>query len=994
MPSIQYRFQSQEVGTGDDLIVVDFTGFEAISEPYEFVINLKSENAEIDLEAMVGSRCTFEMEFDGDIKKYHGILSEFDQLHQIGKYTMYRATLVPRLWLLSLYQTNEIYLDKNIQDIIEVVFEECDIPSLDYKINLSSSYPTWEFRCQFGETHLDFLSRLMEHQGIYYYFEQSDNSETIIICDTMQSQESMKDSEVNYGTLTGLDKHMVFNNIYSLVCRQTRIPKKMMLRDYNYEKPSLNIEGSADMDSKSVGEVFTYGDNFETPEEGQQLAKVRAEEMISRKIRYHGDSAVFRMSPGYNFDMKKHFRENFNQSYLVLRIEHEGKLPSHLTGDSEIPDYANRFSAIPAKIQFRSDLKTTKPRFFGAINAIIDAEQSGKYAELDDQGRYKVLLPFDRIRDHEGGKASHWVRMAQPFGGLEEGMFFSLRKGTEVLLTFINGDPDQPIISSVVPNGANPSMVTSDNQTKNRIRTSSGNLIELEDKENNSRIKLFSPNATTYMHLGAADPDGEGLVTMTTGIRRSNHLGGTQKTIVTSSNTEEIPASVQTDIANADQNNAGTSTTDTTQPNIVTEQDIWSFVKREVGDGHGKSADGTTTLTADEEITGDYVIDRTAGTRYSWASGHEFNYGTGNIYNFGNSLETCHWNQSATDESKKLVDTMYGYELTGIKEYGGDDISADSSGSKWKTLVNKGQVSLTESDAFSAHNGNIYDFGGCWNYNLGNGYEENHMSQGQQEMNKQYTQDKAPAGPPESDSYKITHLESHGPNVGVSKTIKAPSYDYSTESPSVEVAYKCDSFSYTYGGVQKEWLYTSGGTKLQFSETDADSHNSKTEYYSQGGTLLRTEEEDYSSTVDSSFWTLSAESEFSATIGAKSSMSLAISAENDMSITLGAKNTMNLGASIESEISITAGLSSSISLKAALSFSADMVAGVAVSMEVEPTKIELEPWSFKVKSPALDLNAAVSALLLKKDNPMEITAGAMKISQDALKIKCEQSIQT
>lgn len=968
MSKIEYRFNSKGLGPNESLIVVDFKGFESISSPYEFTINLKSESPEIDLEEMLNKRCTFEMEFDGEIKKFHGVLSVFDQLHQVGKYTLYQAVLVPQLWQLSLYQTNEIYLDMTVEDIIKAILEECDIPSLDCEFNLMSSYTKWPFRCQFGETHLQLISRLMEHQGIYYYFEQGDNAEKIIFCDNMQSQKPMKTPEVNYTPITGLDKHTVFDNIQSLVCRQNRLPKNLILRDYNYEKPSLDVEGSATIDDKGIGEVFNYGENFDTPEEGKQLAKARAEELACTKERFYGESAVYRFIPGYFFELKQHFRQNFNQEYLLISAEHEGKMPSHLSDSSSIPDYQNSFTAIPSGTQFRSKLNTAKPRFYGTINAVIDAEQEGEYAELDEQGRYKVLFPFDRVTEHEGGKASHWVRMAQPYGGSQEGMFFPLRKGTEVLLTFINGDPDQPVISAVVPNAANPCLVNADSQTSGRIRTSTGNLIEMEDKEGKNRIKLFSPKGNTYMHLGSSNPDGDGFVTMTTGLRRRDYLGGKQTTIITKDNTEDVPPSVRNEIDNAGQNTAGTSPTDTNQPNMVTEQDVWGFVKREIRSGHGNSADGTTVLTTEEEISGDYVIERVAGTRYSWASGHEFNYGTGNIYNFGNSLEVCHWNQNATDESKNIVDAMFAYELTGITEYGGGAITADSTGSEWETLLNKGQIGLTESDEFCAHNGNVYDFGGCWNYNLGNGYEENHMEQGQQEMNKKYEYDKSPAGPPDTDSYSVEHLESHKNNVGVSKTIKAPSYDYSTESPGVEVAHKCDSFSYTYGGVSKEWTYTSTGTKVSYEENDVDAGSSREETYSSGGGTMMC-----LNRTSTSGQNLSTE-EF--TMVASSELSLSLAATSAFSMQLGAT----------SDISLFVGLESSIDLKLAGSLSVEIAAGMVMEVEANPCQIEIDPSTMKVKVPGMDVEAEIAALKVEQAAAVNVRSAAMELAQNAMDI--------
>jgi type VI secretion system secreted protein VgrG len=1004
MSELEYRFYSKGLSSKETLTVVDFKGFESISSPYEFTINLKSESAEIDLEKILTNRCTFEMEVDGNIRKFHGVLSTFDQLHQVGKYSLYQAVLVPRLWQLSLYHTNEIYLDMSVQDIIKAVLEECGIPSLDYEINLSGSYTTWPFRCQFGETHLQFISRLMEHLGIYYFFDQGSDAEKIVFCDNLQFQKSMKNPTVNYTPVTGVDKHAVYDNIYSLVCRRNRMSKSLTLKDYNYEKPSLDVEGTATIDEKGIGEVYSYGENFDTPEEGKQLATVRAEKLGCTKEHFYGDSAIHRLIPGYFFQMEKHFRQSFNQEYMLISIEHEGKMPSHMTEKSSQSDYQNSFTAIPSGTQFRSELTTPKPRFFGTINAIIDAEQEGDYAELDEHGRYKVQFPFDRITEHAGGKASHWVRMAQPYGGSQEGMVFPLRKGTEVLLTFINGDPDQPIISAVVPNTANPSLINADSQTAGRIRTSAGNLLEMEDKEGKNRIKLFSPEGNTYMHLGASNPDGIGFVVMTTGLRRSNYLGGEQTTVLTKNNTQNIPSSVQTQLTNAGNNTAGTSPTNTTQPNIIKEQDLWKFVKREIGSGYGKSANGTKKLTRKEEISGEYITERIAGTKYSWTSGDVFKYGHANTYNFGPLLEVTHWNKNATSQSKSMVDTMRGYNLKGVTEYSGAQVvitsgpgilaSSTKDSQKWKTLCNKGQLKLMEADLFLTHNGNLYNFSG-WVYNFGNGYEENHISGQGRELNKKYTFDKSPAGPPNSSSYSVEHLESHNKNLNVSKTVQSPSYNYATESPSVEVSHNCDSFSYTYGGVSKEWTYTSAGTKFSYEEKNADTGSTREERYSaSGGTMMcltRTSASGQNFSTEE--FKMVASSNLSLSLGATNSFTMRMAADSEIETFVGAKSKISMSASAESEIKLAAGFSSNIELKSAIAFEAKMVGGNLTTMEIEPTKIELDPWSTSVKAPGMDMKAEITALKLEKAAALRIANRTLDISQAALRLATAQSIQ-
>jgi type VI secretion system secreted protein VgrG len=293
------------------------------------------------------------------------------------------------------------------------------------------------------------------------------------------------------------------------------VPHTVRLKDYNYRKPSLEVTADAVVDDKSSGEVYLYGEHFRSPEQGQRLAKIRAQELLCGKQTFNGESTVPYLSPGYTFTLGSHYRGSFNQKYLTVEMTHEGSqsgfltagLQQALSAEEKKPFYRNQFSAIPAGVQFRPAQAAHKPRITGTLNAKIDAAGSGKYAELDERGRYKVILPFD-LSGRKDGKASAWLRMAQPYAGQDHGMHFPLHKGTEVLLTFIEGNPDRPVIAVAVPNTETPSPVTAADQTMAKITTSGGNKIHIEDQEGSQRILMQTPTAGTFLRLGSPnDPD-------------------------------------------------------------------------------------------------------------------------------------------------------------------------------------------------------------------------------------------------------------------------------------------------------------------------------------------------------------------------------------------------------------------------------------------------------------------------------------------------------
>jgi type VI secretion system secreted protein VgrG len=509
--------------------VVRFRGIEGISRLYEFDITLVSEDPEIDLRAVLQNPASLTvMRSDGDDRIVHGILSQFEQLQEEDEYIFYRAVLVPRLWQADLYRENQLFLNKNIPDIIEEILRQAALTTDDYELRLTRTYAEREHICQYSETDFNFISRWMEHEGIYYYFEQTEEFEKLIITDNSSGHEDITDpSTIEYyppSSITAREQEIV----RQLICRQQMLPRRVVLRDYNYRRPDLELRAEASVDTQGRGDVYLYGQHFGTPEEGNELARIRAEEILCRESVFHGEATVPTLCSGYVFQLSGHYRESYNQRFLITEVEHIGsQAGSIFGGDERLSEgetgvaYSDRFVSIPADLQFRPERTTQGPRFYGTMNARVDASGDGQYAEIDDQGRYKVRLFFDQS-DREGGGASQWVRMAQPYAGADYGMHFPLHRGTEVLMTFIDGDPDRPIISGAVPNPETSSPINSDNQTQCMIRTGGGNQIHAEDSDGGQLINIQTPTDSTSIRIGASDSNGpSGVMIFTAG---SEHI--------------------------------------------------------------------------------------------------------------------------------------------------------------------------------------------------------------------------------------------------------------------------------------------------------------------------------------------------------------------------------------------------------------------------------------------------------------------------------------
>jgi len=471
--------------------VVDFRGIEGLSRIYQYSITLVSDNAEIDLKKMMQQPVALIFECKDQYRPVHGILSQFYQMHKKNKSSYYRAVMVPRLWIADRYHESQLFLDKSILTIIKEILKQTGLTTADYEIKTTRKYSEWEYICQYQETDLNFLSRWMEREGLYYYFEQTDQREKLIITDSKIRHAKLPEKDsFEYVPDTGLQNED--DVVKSIICRQKPLPKKVILRDYNYRKPAVELKEEATVDPDGNGEVYVYGDHFKLSNEGKTLSKVRAEELKASEQTFHGENNCIFFSPGFYFTLKDHFRPNFNQKYLITEVEHEGHQSGFDARDSnDILNYINQFTAIPSGVQFRPERKTAKPRFYGTMNARIDASGDGKYAEVDEQGRYKVKLPVD-LSGLSDGKASRWMRMVQPYSGIDHGMHFPLHKNTEVLLTFIDGDPDRPVISGAVPNPDTPSPVTSENQTQSIIRTGSGNELQFEDTEGKENVYQYA----------------------------------------------------------------------------------------------------------------------------------------------------------------------------------------------------------------------------------------------------------------------------------------------------------------------------------------------------------------------------------------------------------------------------------------------------------------------------------------------------------------------
>jgi type VI secretion system secreted protein VgrG len=498
----------------EPLLVASAAGFEALSKPYEFHLEFISRQTDVKLEELVRHPASLGLKVPSSgggttvrmrTVRIHGVLSSFEQLDRQQEWVRYRGVLVPRLWKLGLSVQSRTFLNKDVTEIVKEVLEaevagKKRLTSKDFEFKVNRKPPKREYVVQYQETDLAFISRWLEYEGIFYHFEQTEQGEKIVFTDDPGSCPDLpgaptipyRPASEGRSRPAGADDAETATQeaVSAFLCRHKEVPSKVVLKDYNYRTPGVAIEAEATVDSKDDGEVYRYGEHYKDKAEGKALAKVRAEEIKCRQRVFSGKSDVRSFRAGSKFPLGEHYRSDFNggPGYLLVEVRHQAAQAYGSTGAPSGPmQYENEFVSVPADAPFRPERLTPWPSVAGFLHGAVDAGGDGKYAELDDQGRYKVKLPLDRS-DRKDGKASRFVRMGQPYGGSGMGFHSPLHKKTEVILGHAGGDPDRPVILSSVPNPETPSVVTSSNQTQCDWKSGGNNEIRFEDQEGGEQI--------------------------------------------------------------------------------------------------------------------------------------------------------------------------------------------------------------------------------------------------------------------------------------------------------------------------------------------------------------------------------------------------------------------------------------------------------------------------------------------------------------------------
>ncbi len=439
---------------GDALLLQRLSGREAVSDLYAFQLELLSELEELDFASVVGKTLGVSVLLeDGGERFFHGIVSRFEQGAAQGRFVSYRAELVPWLWLLKQRVNCRIFQKQSVPDIVRKIFGELGFS--DYRFELSGKYAEREYCVQYRESDFQFISRLLEDEGIAYFFEHDAKSHTLVFFDgpvgnspCIHQPFAVYQSASDQGSPSGDVRELCFE-------RELR-PGAYALNDYNFEQPSVSllsgIASAQCIGTSSKLEVYDYPGNFSLVPEGASRVRCRMEAEECASVRVRGRSICVAFTPGYRFDLKGHYRRECNETYLITDVSHtlEEEIGDSSTGSASSSTYENRFSCMPHRIPYRSLRTTPRPIIHGVQTATV-VGRPGEEIHVDPHGRVKVQFHWDR-EGKRNQDSSCWIRVSQLWAGKSWGGMAIPRIGQEVVVEFIEGDPDRPLITGRVYN--------------------------------------------------------------------------------------------------------------------------------------------------------------------------------------------------------------------------------------------------------------------------------------------------------------------------------------------------------------------------------------------------------------------------------------------------------------------------------------------------------------------------------------------------------------
>ncbi|HBX2782981.1 TPA: type VI secretion system tip protein VgrG [Klebsiella pneumoniae] len=503
----RYRVAVHECS--DFLDVLRYSAVESLSQPWRYDVAVTCSSADIACDTLLLKPASFTFMtpvFDGTpalpVRTVYGVVESFRRISMSNDDTRYAMTIVPRIALLDYTKGSEIYLNQSVTEVVEQVLRKHGLEGPDFEFRLSREYPSRELITQWRETDLEFIQRLLAEVGIYWRYEMDSRLEqdVVIFQDSQQQYE--------FGVTLPLRNQAGMSDsgqesIWDIQTAYNVVSGRVATRDYNYREaltPQDSTESISSQEGSTAGEIYHYAEPFltagdaESTESGAYFARLRHERILNAQYHVTGHSSSPHLAPGQVLETDGSLPDAVKEGIVITTVRTSGSRKSSFTLTFEGIPYSETVCYRPALL--------SRPVISGSLPARVESTQKGDTcAWLDQEGRYRVKLDFDRDST-EQGYAYLWLRLAKPYAGDTYGFHSPLLDGTEVAVVFDSGDPDRPYIAYALHDSEHPDHVTSENHTRNVWRTLANNKLRMEDKRGEEHIKLATEYGKTQLNMG------------------------------------------------------------------------------------------------------------------------------------------------------------------------------------------------------------------------------------------------------------------------------------------------------------------------------------------------------------------------------------------------------------------------------------------------------------------------------------------------------------
>jgi len=498
---------------GEDLICLSFKGSEELGRLFEYRLELRSRNLNIQFEDIVGQRVTVSLELAEGERHFDGFVSQFRFCETVGQFASYKALVRPWFWFLTRTADCRIFQNQKVPDIIKAVFRDNGISDFDDR--LIESYRDWEYCVQYRESDFNFLSRLMEQEGIYYFFEHERGKHTLVLADSHSAHQTFP----GYETVPYFppDANLALrqrDHIQRWEVIQTIMPGKYAIKDFDFLKPRVDLTARLTRDRPHAfpipdHEIYDYPGEYTEAVDGGHYVEKKLQELQAQHERATASATARGLCVGSLFTLEQYPRTDQNKQYLIISARYDVANDRLESGDESGPSnfYICHVEVMDGSEPFRSERVTPKPIVQGPQSAIV-VGPADEEIHCDEHGRVIVQFHWDRYGQNDEN-SSCWVRVSQLWAGKNWGGIHIPRIGQEVLVSFLEGDPDQPVITGRVYNAENkPPYELPAHKTQSGIKSRSSkqgtanhfNEFRFEDEKDKEQIYLHAEkNLTTVV---------------------------------------------------------------------------------------------------------------------------------------------------------------------------------------------------------------------------------------------------------------------------------------------------------------------------------------------------------------------------------------------------------------------------------------------------------------------------------------------------------------